>query len=349
MPVAPVTVSYDVLRTSPGSLHQSIENALGSAPGCLGIILVRDLPPEFPVLRERLFRLAHRFANLPEATRERFARPDTSYLFGWSHGKEVMNGRPDRMKGSYYANPLLDRPDVDDAKRAAYPEYYAGNVWPSAVEGLADFEAAFKALGTLIADVGLALARACEAFVAPAVRDRQSIESLIASSQSNKARLLHYYPEPPGEADAADAVANDALCGTHVDHSILTGLCSAMYLSSTDGDPAVVPPPSQTVGLYIYPRGEPTGAVKVQIPPDCLAFQTGEALAVLTASRLSATPHFVSGNASTASSAVSRETYALFLQPDVDDVIGQDGETFGAFTKRVLGRHYAAAPREAED
>jgi hypothetical protein len=30
-------------------------------------------------------------------------------------------------------------------------------------------------------------------------------------------------------------------------------------------------------------------------------------------------------------------------------VIGPDGETFGAFTKRVLGRHYAEAPQEAED
>lgn len=39
----------------------------------------------------------------------------------------------------------------------------------------------------------------------------------------------------------------------------------------------------------------------------------------------------------------------LCCRPDVDDVIGPDGETFGAFTKRVLGRHYAEAPQEAED
>lgn len=33
----------------------------------------------------------------------------------------------------------------------------------------------------------------------------------------------------------------------------------------------------------------------------------------------------------------------------MDDVIGVDGETFGAFTKRVLGRHYGEkAVREAE-
>jgi hypothetical protein len=32
----------------------------------------------------------------------------------------------------------------------------------------------------------------------------------------------------------------------------------------------------------------------------------------------------------------------------VDDVIGPDGETFGAFTKRVLRRHYADTPHAAE-
>ena len=38
------------------------------------------------------------------------------------------------------------------------------------------------------------------------------------------------------------------------------------------------------------------------------------------------------------------------VRPDVDDVISADGETFGAFTKRVLGRHYSdQAFKEAED
>lgn len=40
------------------------------------------------------------------------------------------------------------------------------------------------------------------------------------------------------------------------------------------------------------------------------------------------------------------------LRPDVDDVVGSDGETFGAFTKRIIGRHYEGSstgePDEAE-
>jgi len=33
----------------------------------------------------------------------------------------------------------------------------------------------------------------------------------------------------------------------------------------------------------------------------------------------------------------------LKCRPDVDDVIGPDGETFGEFSKRVIGRHYESA------
>lgn len=127
-----------------------------------------------------------------------------------------------------------------------------------------------------------------------------------------------------------------------------------MYLEPLS-DPYAKPvevSPNPKAGLYIYPRQDlPAHAaeeeigrtlrghasvapVKVRIPPDCLAFQTGEALQVLTQGRLSATPHYVASG----KQAASRETFAFFLQPDVDDSLGS--ETFGELTKRVLARHY---------
>ena len=48
--------------------------------------------------------------------------------FGWSHGKEIMNGKPDTLKGSYYANPTVDSPTIAEAERKAYPEYYGNNI-----------------------------------------------------------------------------------------------------------------------------------------------------------------------------------------------------------------------------
>ena len=32
-----------------------------------------------------------------------------------------MNGVPDTLKGSYYANPIVDRPQVSAARKAEYP------------------------------------------------------------------------------------------------------------------------------------------------------------------------------------------------------------------------------------
>ncbi|WWC90063.1 uncharacterized protein L201_004996 [Kwoniella dendrophila CBS 6074] len=353
----PVAISYQDLSQHPESLHEDIVAALGSEPGCLGIIVIRDIPSDFTILRERLFRLSHKFANLPDEVKETLAKPETSYCFGWSHGKEIMNGKPDTQKGSFYANPLMDNPDVSDRLRQDHPEYYSGNVWPSGIEGLEDFENTFKALGKIVFNVGIALAKACEKFVSPSISNQsgtKTVESLISTSKCNKARLLHYYPETSASTTTTttndEGVQNDALCGIHLDHSLLTGLCSAMYLSDSQNgsEPKIVSSPNDSTGLWIYPRNS-ENPIKVTIPENCLAFQTGEALSLLTNNKLSATPHFVSGSTKS-KDPISRETFAFFLQPDVDDIIGTNGETFGQFTKRVLGRHYAEkATGEAED
>lgn len=62
-------------------LHLITEEAFGSQPKSLGIIIVRDLPPEYPVYRERLLKLAYRFAQLPEDIREKYAHPASRYRY----------------------------------------------------------------------------------------------------------------------------------------------------------------------------------------------------------------------------------------------------------------------------
>lgn len=140
----------------------------------------------------------------------------------------------------------------------------------------------------------------------------------------------------------------------HQDHSLLTGLCSAIYLFHPLSEQAApstplkaVPAPHPDSGLYIIPRGS-TKPTKVSIPPNCLAFQTGEALQLCTGQsslllaprslfgdsrlidvlvsggKLRATPHFVrAGSAPDGKAAVTidgvkglvtRETFAFFLQ-----------------------------------
>lgn len=74
-----------------------------------------------------------------------------SFSFGWSHGKEIMNGKPDTLKGSFYANPIVDQPIVSDALKRKFPYYYGHNIWPSPSDpGMESFESAFKALGQCV-------------------------------------------------------------------------------------------------------------------------------------------------------------------------------------------------------
>ncbi|KZV74722.1 Clavaminate synthase-like protein [Peniophora sp. CONT] len=342
-PEGAVAISYRALVSSPMSLTASIEKAFGSSPDSLGIVVVRDLPPAYPQLRKELLGLANAFASLPEGTRENYADAASKYSFGWSHGKEVMNGKPDLLKGSYYANPVLDTPDVSATLKATYPEYYSSNIWPRDEPAIANFEAAFKGLGRFVFDVGCSLANACQPFAAAHLTDKNfALADFIRQSQTTKARLLHYFPTPPSATPEADEPV-DSWCGFHKDHSLLTGLVSAMYLRHTSGaQPEVVSAPSSSAGLYIRSRGG--SLTKVVIPPDALAFQTGEALELATEGRLRATPHCVRGGASPDGTPVSRETFALFMQPDVEARVSAD-ETYGQFSRRIFEEHY---PEEAK-
>ncbi|PPQ64743.1 hypothetical protein CVT26_002687 [Gymnopilus dilepis] len=338
-PEGAVVISYPTLLSSPQTLGAAIEKAFGSDPTSLGIIVVRDLPAEYPVYRERLLKLAYHFAHLDETVRESYSDPSSKYSFGWSHGKEIMNGQPDTLKGSYYANPITEEETVSPQGREAFPEYYGKNIWPKKDEpGVENFEQAFKELSRLIFNVGCELAVACQPFASSHLVDSTlSLADLIRESQTTKGRLLHYFPPPPGSSFDEDAPI-DSWCGFHLDHSLLTGLCPAMFLRRTEGgQPEIVKNPSPDSGLYIRTRGGQL--VKVSIPENCLAFQTGEALEIATNGRLLATPHCVRVGALSNTDEISRESFALFMQPNTDQLLSE-GVTFGQFSRKVFEEHY---------
>ena len=61
---------------------------------------------------------------MPAEVRAIYEDPASSYNFGWSQGKETLEGgQPDTNKGSYYANPALDRPTEDPQLLREYPAY----------------------------------------------------------------------------------------------------------------------------------------------------------------------------------------------------------------------------------
>lgn len=68
------------------------------------------------------------------------------FSVGWSRGKESMvKGKPDLCKGSFYFNPLFERPSDDPELIAKYPAFYESNIWPE--DEVADLKIVAPQLG----------------------------------------------------------------------------------------------------------------------------------------------------------------------------------------------------------
>ncbi len=93
----------------PPSLIGRIQRAYG--PNGLGILAVSNVP-DYEERRKALLPLARRLASLPEDELTKLEDPASFYSVGWSHGKEVFQGKPDLAKGSFYANPLHNEVDL---------------------------------------------------------------------------------------------------------------------------------------------------------------------------------------------------------------------------------------------
>lgn len=315
----------------------------------LGIIVVKDLPPKFHSLRHRLLSYSSALASLPKHELEKLESPAAKWLVGWSLGKETLkDGRYDTLKGSYYVNcsPLFAGQQATVAEKyPSFSEYTAPNVWPSK-DLLPDFEDTFNELCTLIIDIAALVARACDKYAEANIPEYKKgyLEHVVKTSVSTKARLLHYFPK---EEEAKQDGDEDDWCATHLDHGCLTGLTSAMFI-----DEAAQPPqtgssfaplkelersPDPKAGLYIHSR---TGAVtKVGIPRDCLGFQTGEALEIITKGMFKAVPHFVQGAGPGVGGKVARNTLAVFTQPNLWEMV-DDKRDFAAFAKEIVEKNH---------
>ncbi len=190
----------------------------------------------------------------------------------------------------------------------------------------------------------------------------------MKTSMCTKARLLHYFPpnfssvsqggksvqEDPRALNASDY---GSWCATHIDHGCLTGLTSAVFvdeskyslklppydhnktLSDIHSLPFLQSPPDSAAGLYIHARD--STITKISIPADCLAFQTGEALQVITGGKFRAVPHFVSaGGGGQKGRGLARNNLAVFTQPNLEEVIDRGkGTKFGEFSREVVSRY----------
>ncbi|KIW34056.1 uncharacterized protein PV07_00858 [Cladophialophora immunda] len=338
----------------------ALEEAFGESS--LGILVVNDLPARYTELREKLLSYASYLAQLPEKDLDALTDAASHYEIGWSHGKEALkDGQYDTMKGSYYVDCqsfFLEHPVVPVPGKPA-TRGAGTNLWPSE-SAMPGFRATFEELCTLLIEIGVLVARAVDLYASKHIPNYQPgyLEHVVKTSHTPKARLLHYFPpsemqSSPPSSPSADSASpsdseDDSWCATHLDDGCLTALTSALYMDESSPLPplsAAHPFPSLPIlpaspdpkaGLYIRSRGDQV--VKVDIPADCIAFQTGEALQMITDGRFKAVPHFVRGPSG--SSNVARNTLALFMQPDLDEVIDKDkGTTYGEFVEMIVARH----------
>lgn len=316
-----VVVEYTDLVREGADLSASIGEAYGYDG--LGLLAVRGVPG-VAERRARLLPLAHRFANLPDETKKLYEHKPSAYNFGWSCGVEMLDGVPDTAKGSYYNNPLHDDPfGGDEEMIRKCPSIACPNVWPR--EHLPELEGAFKDMGRLVIETGALLARHCDAYARARRPDYkgQRLESIIRGSLAPKGRLLHYFPTSAGGGKADDAPAPADIreeeygtwCGWHNDHGSLTGLVPAMFHGP--GGEELAENPDPRAGLYIRSRNG--DIVKARLPADCLGFQIGESTQIHSGGALQATPHCVRAAAGPKTAGVSRSTFALFMQPMLEE------------------------------
>lgn len=247
---------------------------------------------------------------------------------------------------------LESAPPSESFSEATFPEYLSPNVWPSE-SVLPGFKPALKDLCSLIIDVAVLVARAMDRFAEGDIQGypKGYLEHVVRTSNTTKARLLHYYPQ--GEAQSGD---DDDWCATHLDHGCLTGLTSAMFIdenttpvtlpSTSSSSSTPLPPltelpasPDPDAGLYIKSRTGET--VQVKIPRGSIAFQTGEALERITLGRFKAVPHFVRGvRAGAGGGGVARNTLAVFTQPNLGEEVDiREHLTFGEFARGVVAKN----------
>ena len=98
-------------------LAESIREAFGDHEEALGVILVRGVP-NYPEYRKDLLIITSDLVRLPAESLAKLEDPVSKYMVGWSHGKEVMNGKQDFEKGACeHASQLYQKAHIPHQNR----------------------------------------------------------------------------------------------------------------------------------------------------------------------------------------------------------------------------------------
>jgi isopenicillin N synthase-like dioxygenase len=134
-----ITLDYHDLNQKDVDLSSEIAQAFGNSTDCLGVCFVKNVP-NLKEQRQLLLQAASHLAALSPIELQEITHKESLYNFGWSHGKEIMNGKPDFAKGSFYNNPVYDCPPCINLEfQKNHPEYGFPNIWPRKLPMLHDY------------------------------------------------------------------------------------------------------------------------------------------------------------------------------------------------------------------
>lgn len=315
------------------SCGPALEGALDEAfaAGGLGVLCVTGgeaFAERVQGLREGLLPLALALERLPEQAKEPLRERGTLNVNGYSQGL-------DGNRSGIYFHPATDTPgELLPAGEEAHAAFYAPNQWPD--KDLPELRPRAREAAPFLVEVGRRLAaavdRRCEERV-PGYRPG-TLSRLVRepTTCNHKCRLILYHEY---EDESQRAAAKGMWAPPHKDTCLLTVLVPGVFLATAGGG-RLDECPDPEVGLYVR---DLRGAVThISAPPgvgECLFFQVGEALQVVSGGLFHATEHCVRGPPGPLAG-YARASMAVFLQPHAHEELPlPEGSSFAEVAARA--------------
>ncbi|CAE8724622.1 unnamed protein product [Polarella glacialis] len=297
----------DTVTSLPQSLEVSLDAAFGAdGPGVICIVGDDAFREQVRRIRAELLPLALALNRLPEASKDTIRERGTLNVSNFSEGV-------DGNRSGLYFHPTTDTPG-DSLPEGIVPEptFYTPNLWPD--EDLPSLRVQAREAAPFLVDVGRRLAAAVDqrfAEVVPGYRPG-TLSKLVGepASCNHKCRLICYREY---DSETQRSACKGMWAPPHKDTGLLTALVPGVFLDATSGERLEAGCPDPEVGLYVRDR---KGAITQIVAPlgDCLFFQVGEALQIVSGGQYHATEHCVRGPPRARAGYV-RASLAVFFQP----------------------------------
>mmetsp|Transcript_971 Transcript_971/g.3905 ORF Transcript_971/g.3905 Transcript_971/m.3905 type:complete len:387 (-) Transcript_971:86-1246(-) len=323
-PAQVLSLSIEKVRAANAAGSDELDSLLDAAFDASGLGLLcltggEEFQDEVRRIRRELLPLAPALSNLPEDSLADIAeRPGSRNVNGYSRGV-------DGHRSGFYFHPASDDPGAS-LPAGVEPEatFYAPNRWPDGP--LPELRQRARAAAPFLVEVGRELAVALDrrlssptsppssasSAAAPAQIEPGALAALVGevNSCNHKCRLICYHEY---EREEQRTEAKGMWAAPHKDTGLFTILVPGVFFDSEGERLDACPDPE--VGLYVRDR---QGAIcRIAAPSDageCLFFQLGEAMQIVSGGFYHATEHCVRGPPRCLAG-YTRASLAVFFQP----------------------------------